>query len=260
MIERSENVKIGILSNTVSKANRIHGVHRTLDAIIEEMNASDMVRHVCVGKSTTISGPSFDQLIEIYTPAVKQLVEDENADILAIDGGDGTAHIVYSVLMHLYKTSPDKIPAVVHMRGGTINYIADSTDVPKRTPLRWIPHQLTQIPWIGKYMPFKTEHAPEYVLKRLIRTCRNMAHSQVKDEHTSKYRLLKVDDALEDKLGPKKYGLLCAFGAPYNFLKKYYDPETGTAGPYKALKIIAKGIGCAMISNYNNRARTYVNS
>ncbi len=255
---QNEQVKVGILSNVVSKANRSHGVHDSLDDIIRDECAERFVTHICVGRAD-VEDPSFEQLVELYTPAVRQLVEEKKVDILAIDGGDGTAHIVYSVLMHLYKDK--KMPAVVHLRGGTINYIADSTAVPKRSPLRWIPHQLKQLlPSLAKYVPFKTEHAPEYVLRKLIHTCAGMTVKKLHAKHVQKYRLLKVDDNLENKVSPKKYGLLAAFGAPYNFLELYYDAETGKPGAYKALKIIAKGIASAVASPFYAPAWEYVHN
>jgi hypothetical protein len=160
----------------------------------------------------------------------------------------------------MYKNNPRQIPAVVHMRGGTINYIADSTGVPKRSPLRWIPHQLTQIPVIGKYLLFKREHAPEYVLKQLLEKCRDLTPEDMRKYHMRKMYLLKIDDNTKANKKPKKYGLLAAFGAPYNFLEKYYDASTGRPGPYKALKIIAKGVACAAASPFSRRAREYVDS
>ncbi len=227
-------VKIGILSNSVSGMNRDYAVDYLLDEIIEEERVERQYIHERVGEAEEIKGDKFQALMELYKPQVKKLVEEDNVDILTINGGDGTFHLVTSLLIHMYEDEPEKLPAVVHLRGGTINYIADSTGVPKRSPLRWIPHKLG----------LRTEHAPEYVLRRLIKKTRNMRKSELRDniEH---FRLLKVDDNIENQDEYKKYGLLAAFGAPANFLDMYYDEKTGKPDAWKAFKMITKGIACS---------------
>jgi len=72
-------------------------------------------------------------VVETPTPeAVKETAEKfkkNGIDLLLINGGDGTNHIVLTQFLNVYKDK--KLPPFLHLRGGTMNTLANSLKVKK---------------------------------------------------------------------------------------------------------------------------------
>ncbi|MCB9742540.1 MAG: diacylglycerol kinase [Alphaproteobacteria bacterium] len=56
-----------------------------------------------------------------------QVFRDREIDILAINGGDGTTHVVLSAMLEVYDGQP--LPQVALLRGGTMNTVASGVGV-----------------------------------------------------------------------------------------------------------------------------------
>ena len=66
---------------------------------------------------------------QLYSPrdldaleSVAQHFLEREVDVLAINGGDGTAHVVLSAFVHVYGKTP--LPKIALLRGGTMNTVA----------------------------------------------------------------------------------------------------------------------------------------
>lgn len=72
-------------------------------------------------------------VVETHTlDAIKEVAEKfkkNGIDLLLINGGDGTHHHVLTNFLNIYKDK--KLPPVLHLRGGTMNTIANSLKVKK---------------------------------------------------------------------------------------------------------------------------------
>src|SRR5262249_6285616 len=123
---------------------------------------------------------------------VAQEFVDRNIDILAICGGDGSAHCTLTAFHKVYAGRP--LPLLLPLRAGTINYIADATAGRRGTP--------------------------EQVLTRVVRDYRR-GHTHV----TTERDVLRVvaDGSIE-------LGFLLSFGTAVNYLRACY--EIDTQGPW----------------------------
>jgi len=63
--------------------------------------------------------------IDELGPLAHELIE-KNIDILAVNGGDGTTHIVLSHLIPIYQSKNKPLPRLLSLRGGTMNTISNS--------------------------------------------------------------------------------------------------------------------------------------
>ncbi|MCB9759959.1 MAG: diacylglycerol kinase [Alphaproteobacteria bacterium] len=53
--------------------------------------------------------------------------KERRIDVLAINGGDGTSHVVFSTMLSVYQDTP--MPAVALLRGGTMNTVASGLGI-----------------------------------------------------------------------------------------------------------------------------------
>ena len=58
--------------------------------------------------------------------------KEARIELLAVGGGDGTNHVTIKGLMDAYGDTP--LPAFALLRGGTMNTIANSFGIPRRSP------------------------------------------------------------------------------------------------------------------------------
>ncbi len=245
----SDSVRLGIVSNTHSKGNRRHELAARLDRVVSDYNVSSRVSHGHVDAVRLAPGqkPSFEQLVDAYLAPLQTLVDSEGVNVLGINGGDGTAHLVFSALYHLYGSNPERMPALYHLRGGTINFIADSTGIPKRPAHRFFSDMVT-----GRL-------AAEYALEQLILGIQDFNLDDLAS-HTQRFHLLKTEDLHADTDDPyARYGILTSAGVIVNFLEKYYSKdEAFEEGPARAFAIIAKGIGSLVASGFRPKEGSYV--
>jgi diacylglycerol kinase family enzyme len=113
--------------------------------------------------------------------AVAREYHDRGIDILAICGGDGSDHCTLTAFHRVYGAS--RLPMLLPLRAGTINYIADATAGRRGTP--------------------------EQVLARVVRDYR-----RGKTHVTTERDVLRVNG---DQLG-----FLLSFGTAVNYLRAYY--------------------------------------
>lgn len=137
------------------------------------------------------------------------------ADVLAINGGDGTVHVVLTALMR--RAPAGWIPPLVQvLPGGTMNTVARSYGVSGRL-----------LGVIGR--------SPEAWLARLL------AYPRADAVPAVQRHLLRVSDGA----GADQYGFLFGNGVITNFLEAYYAGSEATPG--KALRILAQGVGSAFV-------------
>lgn len=108
---------------------------------------------------------------------------DQGVDVLAINGGDGTAHVVLTAFMKAYEGAP--LPMVALLRGGTMNTIASG---------------------------LRIKGSPASLLDSLVSRYHSGEDLPVAERH-----LLRVGD--EDP----QYGFLFGNGLLSNFLEAYYE-------------------------------------
>jgi diacylglycerol kinase family enzyme len=125
--------------------------------------------------------------VVVETPcveAVKEVAEKfkrNGIDLLLINGGDGTHHHVLTHFLNIYKEK--KLPPVLHLRGGTMNTIANSLKVKK----------------------LSTEQLLRKIVDKYIRKEKfNMIERNI----------IKIDD---------KFGFIFGSGLVSNFLDAYYN-------------------------------------
>lgn len=98
--------------------------------------------------------------------AQARIFREEGIDVLAVNGGDGTLHVVLTALIEAYEETP--LPAIAILRGGTMNTIAHGLGI-KGSPgdllssvlVRY--HTNQPIPWAERHI-LKVEggERPEY--------------------------------------------------------------------------------------------------
>ncbi len=109
---------------------------------------------------------------------------DRGIDVLAICGGDGSDHCTLTAFHRVW--GAEKLPLLLPLRAGTINYVADATGGRRGTP--------------------------EQVLARVVRDYRR-GHTHV----TTERDVLRVNGA--------EIGFLLSFGTAVNYLRAYYALE-----------------------------------
>lgn len=135
----------------------------------------------------------------------------DHIDVLAISGGDGTNHVTLTGFLDVY--GGHTMPQVALLRGGTMNTVANSVGV--------------------------RHGRPEGLLGRLIRDYAQQASMPIENVERNVMRIAPTD-------GTKAhYGFLFGTGVVHGFLAEYY--AGGDPTPLVAAKVLARGIGSAMI-------------
>jgi diacylglycerol kinase family enzyme len=121
--------------------------------------------------------------VEAIEDAAREF-RDRKIDILAICGGDGSYHCTLTGFCKVY--AGERLPALLPLRAGTINYIAKA---------------------IGE-----RRGGPEHVLARVVRDYRRGGTHE-----TTERDLLRVNGV--------EYGFVLSFGTAVNYLRAYYAME-----------------------------------
>ncbi len=138
-------------------------------------------------------------------------------DVLGISGGDGTNHVTLTGFLDVY--GGHTMPQVALLRGGTMNTVANSVGV--------------------------RHGRPEGLLGRLIRDYAQQASMPLENVERNVMRIAPTD-------GTKAhYGFLFGTGVVHGFLAEYY--AGGDPTPLVAAKVLARGIGSAMIGGQTIR-------
>ncbi len=134
---------------------------------------------------------------------------DREIDILAICGGDGSDHCTLTAFHRVYDGR--KLPLLMPLRAGTINYVADATG--------------------GR------RGSPEQGLARVVRDYRR-GNTHV----TTERDVLRVNGS--------EVGFLLSFGTAVNYLRAYYALERQGPGPAAKLlgRLIASALAGTHIS------------
>lgn len=131
--------------------------------------------------------------------------------ILGINGGDGTQHKVISRFINVYRDKA--LPAVFHLRGGTMNTIANSLGV--------------------------LRGSTERILKRIVEKYRSNDRIRTIEREVMEIRRNPGPPAEEHQ-----YGFIFGAGFVASFLRAYY--EGGDTGPMKAVKVIYRALASAV--------------
>ncbi len=138
-------------------------------------------------------------------------------DVLAISGGDGTNHVTLTGFLDVY--AGHTMPQVALLRGGTMNTVANSVGV--------------------------RHGRPEGLLGRLLRDYAQQASMPLENVERNVMRIAPTD-------GTKAhYGFLFGTGVVSGFLAEYY--AGGDPTPLVAAKVLARGVGSAMIGGQTIR-------
>jgi diacylglycerol kinase family enzyme len=141
----------------------------------------------------------------------------DDIDVLAISGGDGTNHVTLTGFLDVY--AGHTMPQVALLRGGTMNTVANSVGV--------------------------RHGRPEGLLGRLIRDYAQQLNMPLENVERHVMRISPAD-------GTKAhYGFLFGTGVVHGFLAEYY--AGGNPTPLVAAKVLARGIGSAMIGGQTIR-------
>ena len=141
----------------------------------------------------------------------------DDIDVLAISGGDGTNHVTLTGFLDVY--AGHTMPQVALLRGGTMNTVANSVGV--------------------------RHGRPEGLLGRLIRDYAQQASMPLENIERHVMRIAPSDG------GKAHYGFLFGTGVVHGFLAEYY--AGGEPTPLVAAKVLARGIGSAMIGGQTIR-------
>jgi diacylglycerol kinase family enzyme len=148
--------------------------------------------------------PSIDAIDD-----VAREFHDRGIDILAICGGDGSDHCTLTAVHRVW--GPQRLPRLLPLRAGTINYVADATGGRRGTP--------------------------EQVLARVVRDYRR-GNTHV----TTERDVLRVNGA--------EVGFLLSFGTAVNYLRAYYALEQQGPWPATKLlgRLIASAVAGTHLS------------
>jgi len=135
-------------------------------------------------RMTGVVGPSGWVRVTPTIDAIDQVARefhDRRVDVLAICGGDGSDHCTLTAFHRVWRG--EKLPLLLPLRAGTINYVADATGGQRGTP--------------------------EQVLARVVRDYRR-GNTHV----TTERDVLRVNG--------EEVGFLLSFGTAVNYLRAYY--------------------------------------
>jgi diacylglycerol kinase family enzyme len=189
---------IGVVINPHAKGNRA-GTGTREQRLGEIVGAHGVVRVT----------PTLDAVEEVAREFAAR-----DVDILAVCGGDGSDHCTLTAFHRVY--GDRRLPLLLPLRAGTINYIADATSGRR-----------------GK---------PEQVLGRVVRDYRR-GHTHV----TTERDVLRVSAD-----GQSELGFLLSFGTTVNFLRAYYSLEE--QGPWPATKLLGRMMASAVFGTHISRA------
>ena len=136
------------------------------------------------------------------------------AEILAVNGGDGTLHAVVTALIPAYAKAGKTLPPIALLRGGTMNTIAKSMRTMAGAPLS--------------------------ILGRLAEKHRRGEPCRMVERHAL------------DLNGGAEYGFLFGMGLPVNFLRAYYEGKG--RGPAKATEVLGRVLASALTGGAYARA------
>ena len=132
-------------------------------------------------------------------------IAEASPSLIGILGGDGTASVVLTDL-HRGFAGRD-LPTIALLRGGTMNTVANSLGISRRSP------------------------------RRLLRR----ALSTVETPHTSPVQRRRVLDV------GGRLGFLFGTGVMYGFLAEYYDAGHGDPTPRTALKVFTRCVASSLV-------------
>src|SRR5262249_42756572 len=156
---------IGVVINPHAKANR-NGAEQREQRMRDIVGAFGWVR-------VTSTLDDVDEVAREF--------HDRRVDVLAICGGDGSDHCTLTAFHRHYRDG--KMPLLLPLRAGTINYVADATGGRRGTP--------------------------EQVLLRVVRDYRRGS-----THVTTERDVLRVNGS--------EVGFLLSFGTAVNYLRAYY--------------------------------------
>jgi diacylglycerol kinase family enzyme len=144
--------------------------------------------------------------LEELDAAVAQF-KDAGIDLLGVNGGDGTGHLVLTAFAEAYGDRP--LPRLALLRGGTMNTVAHSHDL---------------------------RGSPESILRHILARRRNGGDVRVVERD-----LLRV----QGEGVPTRYGFIFGTGMVVTFLEAYYG--TGRPTPATAAVLLGRTIGSAVV-------------
>jgi len=180
---------IGIVNNPRSRRNRLRP------------GLGDRLRARLDGEGLVLDASTPEELDE----AVRRFRAAE-IDLLGVNGGDGTGHMVLSAFARAYGDRP--LPKLLLLRGGAMNTVAHGHGI---------------------------GGAPEGILKDVLERRRRGIPLR-----TVERDLLRVewDDA------PPRHGFIFGTGAVVAFLEAYY--RSRSPSPLSAVKLVLRGLGSAL--------------
>jgi diacylglycerol kinase (ATP) len=181
---------IGIVSNPRARRNR------------RSPETARRLRALVDGDGEVVDAATPDEL----AGAIERF-ERRGIDVLAVNGGDGTGHVVLSAFAAAYGERP--LPSFALLRGGAMNTVADA---------------------------HKLRGSPESILKAIVE--RRRAGAALR---TVERDLLAVE---AEGLAPR-VGFLFGTGAVVAFLEAYY--ATGRPTPAIAAALLVRAVGSALV-------------
>jgi diacylglycerol kinase (ATP) len=182
---------IGIVNNPRSRRNR------------RSPETGLRLRALLDGEGEVVDASTRDELAR----AVERF-KGRGIDLLGVNGGDGTGHVVLSAFAEAYGAAP--LPALALLRGGAMNTVADA---------------------------HKLRGSPESILKTILE--RRRAGTALR---TVERDLLSVEAAG----GSPRLGFLFGTGAVVAFLEAYY--RTGHPSSATAAFLLVRAVGSALVA------------
>jgi diacylglycerol kinase family enzyme len=180
---------IGIVNNPRSRRNRLRP------------ELGDRLRARLDGEGLVLDASTHEELDEV----VRRFRAAE-IDMLGVNGGDGTGHVVLTAFARAYEGRP--LPRLLLLRGGAMNTVAHGHGI---------------------------GGTPEGILKDVLERRRRGIPLR-----TIERDLLRVQwDG-----GPPRYGFIFGTGAVVTFLEAYY--RRPNPSPLSALGLVIRGIGSAL--------------
>jgi diacylglycerol kinase (ATP) len=128
-------------------------------------------------------------------------------DVIGVNGGDGTGHMVLTAFAHAYGAAP--LPRLLLLRGGAMNTVAHG-------------HRI--------------RGGPEGILREVL----------IRRRHGFPLRTVERDLLrIEPDGGAARYGFIFGTGVVVSFLEAYYG--TGRPSPATAAVLLGRAIGSAMV-------------
>jgi diacylglycerol kinase family enzyme len=180
---------IGIVNNPRARRNRRHP------------ETGSRLRQLVGAAGDVADASTLDELARVLAR-----FREREIDTLGVNGGDGTAHVVLSSAIDVWRGA--RFPRVLLLRGGAMNTVARGQGI---------------------------SGSPERILGRLLEQ-----RSSGKPPRTVTRDLLRVEaDGL-----PTRYGFIFGTGTAVTFLDVYYG--TGRASPATAFGLFTRAVGSAV--------------